>query len=232
MKAGLVDVSTGLLASERVRISTPKPAVPEAMSLAVAGLVERFDYTGPVGIGFPAVVEDGSVSTAANIDEAWVGENACKIFARATALEVTILNDADAAAVAEARFGVASGVSGLVLVVTFGTGIGSGMLVDGQLVPNVELGMIELEGHRPAEVFFSAKARQAEGLTWEEWGGRANRFLVHVNRLFAPTLIVVGGGVAKRWEHFEHCLDPSLPVELAAIGKDAGIVGAAISAMR
>jgi len=232
MKAGLVDVSTGLLVSERVRIDTPKPAVPKAMALVVAGLVERFDYTGPLGIGFPAVVQDGSVSTAANIDEAWVGENARDIFARATSLEVTILNDADAAAVAEARFGVAREVSGLVLVLTFGTGIGSGMLVDGQLVSNVELGMIELEGHRPAEVFFSAKARQAESLTWEEWGGRANRFLVHVNRLFAPTLIVVGGGVAKSWEQFAHCLDPSLPVELAEIGTDAGIVGAAISAMR
>jgi polyphosphate glucokinase len=232
MKAGLVDVSTGLLASERVRVRTPQPANPSTMADAAGQLVEKFEYSGPIGIGFPAVVQDGTVLTAMNIDEAWVGESARDIFGEATSRDVTILNDADAAALAEAKFGVARDVAGLVLVLTFGTGIGSGMLVDGQLVPNVELGVIELEGHRPAELFFSAKAREAESLSWEEWGDRANRFLTHVNRLFAPKLIVVGGGVAKRWDRFAHRLDSSLAVELAAMGHNAGIVGAAISARR
>ncbi len=232
MKAALVDVATGQLTSERQRVDTPRPAVPTSMALAVSDLVAKFDYSGPIGIGFPAVVRDGTVSTANNIDASWVGEDARKTFRVATSREVTILNDADAAVVAEAGFGVAKNVSGLVLMLTFGTGIGSGMLVDGQLSPNVELGMIELEGHRPAEVFFSAKAREDEGLSWEEWGSRANRFLIHVNRLFAPTLIVFGGGASKRWEKFAHCLDSSLPVELAAIRNNAGIVGAAVSASR
>ena len=232
MKAALVDVSTGLLTTDRIRVATPQPPVPNTMALAVAALVDEFDYSGPVGIGFPAVVRNGRVFTANNIDQSWVGESARDIFGGATSREVAILNDADAAALAESRFGVAKGVSGLVLMVTFGTGVGSGMLVDGQLIPNVELGMIELEGHRPAEVFFSAKARESDGLTWEEWGERANRFLTHVNRVFAPTLIVLGGGAAKKWEQFEHCLDSSLPVELAAIRNNSGIVGAAVSARR
>ena len=162
IKAGLVDVSTGLLTSERVRVDTPQPAVSATMALAVAGLADSFGYSGPIGIGFPAVVRDGRVFTANNIDETWIGQSARDIFSDATSREVTILNDADAAAVAEARFGVAKGVPGVVLMLTFGTGIGSGMLVDGQLIPNVELGVIELEGHRPAEVFFSAKARETD----------------------------------------------------------------------
>jgi polyphosphate glucokinase len=202
------------------------------MASAVAELVESFDYSGPIGIGFPAVVSEGSVFTANNIDDSWIGRNARDIFENATGCEVTILNDADAAAVAEARFGVAKGVGGLVLMLTFGTGIGSGMVVDGNLIPNVELGMVELEGHRPAEDFFSAKARDSDGLTWKEWGDRANRFLVHINRVFSPNLIIVGGGAAKRWEEFEGRIDASLPVEVAAIRNNSGIVGAGVSARR
>lgn len=232
MKAGLVDVSTGRLIGERVRVPTPQPSAPEAMADAVTGLVESFDYFGPIGIGFPAVVQDGRIHTAVNIDETWIGKSARSIFGDATSREVRILNDADAAAMAEASFGMAKDVQGLTIMLTFGTGIGSGLLVDGQLIPNVELGMIELEGHQPAEEFFSAKAREIESLTWEEWGERANRFLIHVNRVFAPTLLVVGGGVAKKWEQYAHCLDPGLPVELAAIGHNSGIVGAALSARR
>ena len=232
MKAALVDVLTGSLATERVRVPTPQPPVPATMAQAVAGLVESFEYSGPIGIGFPAVVSDGRVFTANNIDESWIGQNAHDIFKEATNRDVTIINDADAAALAESRFGVAKGVEGLVLILTFGTGIGSGMLVDGKLIPNIELGMVELEGHRPAEDFFSAKARESDGLTWEEWGERANRFLIHINRVFAPTLIVVGGGVAKRWEQFEGCLDAALPIKLAAIRNSSGIVGAALSSRR
>lgn len=232
MKAALVDVSTGSLVTERVRVLTPQPPLPATVARAVAGLVERFEYSGPIGIGFPAVVSDGRVFTANNIDQSWIGQSAHDIFKEAANRDITVLNDADAAAMAEAQFGVANGVEGLVLMLTFGTGIGSGMLVDGKLIPNVELGMLELEGHRPAEVFFSAKAKESDGLTWEEWGERANRFLTHINRVFAPTLIVVGGGATKRWEQFEGCLDAALPIKLAAIRNNAGIVGAAVSATR
>jgi len=229
MKAGLVDVSTGALVRDRVRVDTPRPAIPRTMSTVLSQLVGGFDYSGPVGIGFPAVIRDGGVFTANNIDESWIGENAHDIFVDAISHDVTVLNDADAAAIAEATFGVAKGVPGLALVVTFGTGIGSGLLVDGELVPNLELGMIELEGHRPAEVYFSAQARELDALSWEEWGSRANRFLLHVNHFLSPALIVVGGGVAKRWDQFAHYLDPLLPVELASIKNNAGIVGAAVA---
>lgn len=232
MKAGLVDVSTGLLIGERVRIDTPQPAIPKTMTDALSELVGGFDYSGPVGIGFPAVIWDGAVFTANNIDESWIGTNVRDLFREAISHEVVVLNDADGAAMAESAFGAAEGVPGLVLMVTFGTGVGSGMLVDGHLIPNVELGVIELEGHRPAEVYFSAKAREIEDLSWDEWGARANRFLLHLREVLAPHLIVVGGGVAKRWDLFAHCLDPSLPIELAAIKNNAGIVGAAVATRR
>ena len=229
MKAALVDVTTGDLVSDRHRFDTPRPASPAAMTATLQELVGSFDYSGPIGVGFPAVVEDGMVSTANNISRTWIGRNARSEFSAALGQDITLMNDADAAAVAEAQFGAARGVGGLVLMVTFGTGIGSGMLVDGQLVPNLELGVLELEGHTKGETFFSAKARKEEGLSWEEWGDRANRFLLHVTRVFSPKLLVIGGGVVKRWELFEERFDPALPIELAAIRNNAGIVGAAVS---
>lgn len=229
MKAALVDVTTGDLVSDRHRLDTPRPASPEAMTATLLELVGRFDYSGPIGVGFPAVVEAGTVSTANNISQTWVGRNARREFSAALGQDIMLMNDADAAAVAEAQFGAARGVGGLVLMVTFGTGIGSGMLVDGQLVPNLELGMLELEGHTRSEVYFAAKAMKDEGLTWEEWGDRANRFLMHVATVFSPKLLVIGGGVVKRWELFNERFDPALPIELAAIRNNAGIVGAAVS---
>jgi polyphosphate glucokinase len=192
--------------------------------------VAEHDYDGPLGVGFPAVVKHGVVGTANNIDPSWVGLDVIDFFATATGREVSVINDADAAAMAEATFGAAVGVDGLVLTITFGTGIGSGLLVDGRLVPNLELGQIELEGHIPAESYFSAKARRNEDLDWDEWGGRANRYLNHVNAVFSPQLIVVGGGLTKHWEMYSHTLDPHLPLVPAEMGNNAGIVGAALAA--
>ena len=232
MKAALVDVSTGDLISDRYRTETPQPATPDAMAVTIRNLVSEIEYIGPIGIGFPSVVWDGVCYTANNIDESWIGRNAGAVFGDALGQDVIVLNDADAAALAEAQFGVARGIDGLVVVLTFGTGIGSGLLVDGSLVPNVELGMIELDGHPRAEVHFAAKARSEEGLRWEEWGDRANRFLIHVNGFLSPQLIVIGGGAAKRWEKFRDRLDPGLPVELAAIRNNSGIVGAAVATKR
>lgn len=194
--------------------------------------LEEFDYDGPLGVGFPAVIRDGIVETANNIDPGWIGSKVTDFFAQATGREVTVLNDADAAALAEAAYGAAKGVDGLVLMITFGTGIGSGLLVDGDLVPNLELGQIELEGHVPAESYFSAKARRREDLDWDEWGARANRYLSHVNSVFNPDLIVVGGGLAKHWELFVHTLDERLPLTPAEMGNNAGLVGAALAASR
>lgn len=227
IKVAVVDLETGSLVGERVRIDTPEPATPQAVCAAVAGLVIDFGYVGAVGVGFPAIVVDGVVSTANNIDDSWIGVDARAMLADVTGHQVSMVNDADAAALCEARFGVAREVDGLVIVLTFGSGIGSGVLVDGILVPNVELGGLELDGHRPAEVHFSAKARRREDLSWEEWGGRANRFLFHVNSVFSPRLIAVGGGVARKWDMWSEYIDGSLPVVRAAFANDAGLVGAA-----
>lgn len=232
IKSALVDLSDGSLATDRLRFDTPQPATPEACTEALSAQVVEYDYEGPIGVGFPAVIRNGIVETANNIDETWIGQKAADLFADATGRVATVINDADAAALAEAAFGAAKDVEGMVLTITFGTGIGSGLLVDGELVPNLELGQIELEGHSPAESHFSAKARRREDLDWDEWGVRANRYLVHVDSVFSPELIVVGGGLTKHWDLFSHLLDERLPVVPAEMGNNAGLVGAAMIARR
>lgn len=230
IKSALVDVSDGSLLTDRLRVDTPQPATPNACAEALAGQLSQFDYDGVIGMGFPAVVRNGRVGTANNIDPSWIGLDVVEFFTEMTGRPVTVINDADAAAVAESRFGAAAGVDGLVLTITFGTGIGSGLLVDGKLVPNLELGQIELESHAPAEQYFSAKARRREGLDWEQWGTRANRYLNHVNAVFNPDLIVMGGGLTKHWEMYYEYLDENLPLVPAEMGNNAGIVGAALAA--
>jgi polyphosphate glucokinase len=232
IKSALVDLSDGSLTTDRLRVETPQPATPESVAEALGQMSTQYDYDGPLGIGFPAVVRNGRCETANNIDEAWIGREVTDIFEKVTGRSVTVINDADAAAIAEARYGVAAGVPGLVLMITFGTGIGSGMLVDGELVPNLELGQIELDGHCPAESYFSAKARRREDLDWDAWGSRANRFLIHIDRIFSPDLIVMGGGLAGEWQKYDHTLDPGLPVVPARLGNNAGLVGAALVASR
>ena len=227
IKAAVVDLDTGSLIGDRVRIETPQPAMPDAVADAVAELVEASRVEGPVGVGFPAVVTDGKVLTANNIDLSWLGVNVRDLLRERLGRRVEVANDADAAALGEREYGSARGVDGLVAVITFGTGIGSGLLMDGKLIPNVELGQLELDGHRPAEAHFSAKARRREGLDWEVWGDRANRFLTHVQSLLAPTLILVGGGVVRKWELWSGHLDEDLPVEPAGLVHNAGAVGAA-----
>lgn len=211
-------------------METPDPATPEAVTGVIARIVAEAEVTGPIGVGFPAVVWNGEVFTANNIDKAWIGRNARDAFATATGSEIVLLNDADAAGIAESVFGAARGVEGLVLVVTFGTGIGSGAIFDGRLVPNLELGVIELDGHYPAELHFSAKARKEDGLSWEEWGMRVNRFLTHVHSVLNPKLIVFGGGVTKHWEEFSRYIDGSMSIVPASMGNNAGLIGAAVAA--
>lgn len=227
MKGALVELDDGSLVSVRVRFDTPDPSTPEAMAVTLTRILEDVGHEGPVGVGFPAVVIDGVVHTANNIDESWIGVDGKSLFEEATGRDIRIINDADAAAVCEARYGAARGVRGVVLVITFGTGIGSGFLFDGELVPNVQLGDLELEGHIPAETYFSGAAKDESDLSWEEWGGRADRFLRHLMDLFAPRLIVVGGGMGKRWGKWAHTVDGSVPVAPAQWGNNAGIVGAA-----
>jgi polyphosphate glucokinase len=232
VKFALVDTVKGELASERKRIKTPDPATPEAVTGVVAEVIDSTSADGPIGVGFPAVVWDGNVFSANNIDEGWIGRNARDEFARASGSEIVLLNDADAAGIAESDFGAAHGVEGLALVITFGTGIGSGAIFRGELVPNFELGVIELDGHYPAELYFSAKVRKREGLSWGVWGGRVNRFLSHVNGVLNPELMVFGGGVTKHWEKFSGFIDDDLPVVPASMGNNAGLIGAAVAASR
>jgi len=228
VKAGIVDVESGELISERLRLDTPEPSTPDAVAATVKELVDQLDAPGPIGLGFPAVVRRGWVSTANNIDPSWIGVNALDVFEPLVGREIRMINDADAAGLAEVRYGAAKGVSGKVLVLTFGTGIGSALLLDGQLVPNIEVGQLELEGIRPAERKYSARARRAEDLTWDQWGKRAREFITLANEVFTPDLIIIGGGISKYWDEFSsHVTFGEVRTRRAALVNNAGIIGAA-----
>ncbi len=230
IKGNLVDVTTGDVVAERFKITTPQPSTPAAVAQAVAGMVAHFEYSGPVGCTFPAIVRRGVTLSAANVDQSWIGTDAQALFADATGLPVTVLNDADAAGLAEMRFGVARGRSGVVMILTFGTGIGSAMFVDGTLVPNTELGHLNLAGFESVEDWAASKAKEDEGLSYPEWAERVDQYLLHLNRLFSPDLFVIGGGISRKFEKFGSLL--TVPVETvpAALRNEAGIVGAALAA--
>jgi polyphosphate glucokinase len=229
MKAAVVDLETGELASERLRIPTPKPATPEAMADVAAELVHRHEWTGAIGVGFPGIVRHGVVHSAANIDASWVGVDADRLFTSACGVDVAMVNDADAAGLAEVRWGAARGVGGVVLVLTFGTGIGSGLFVDGTLVPNTELGHVELDG-RDAESHAAASVRERDGIGWAQWAPRVERYLRHVEMLFSPDLFVVGGGASKVADAWLPKVSIDTPIVAASMANNAGIVGAALVA--
>lgn len=226
MKAAIVDLATGALVSDRYRIDTPQPATPDAMAEVVVELVRHHEWTGTVGCAFPAVVRDGVVGSAANIDASWLDVDADAAFTAALGAEVHMINDADAAGLAEVRYGVADGRSGVVMMLTFGTGIGSGLFVDGTLVPNTELGHLELDGY-DAEKRAAASVRQRDGLSWTEWGQRVNVYLRHVEALFSPDLFVIGGGASKKTEKWLDQVDIGTEIVAASMQNNAGIVGAA-----
>ncbi len=229
MKAATVDLSTGELVTERYRIDTPQPATPEAMAAVVVDLVRHDEWTGTVGCAFPAVVRNGIVGSAANIDESWLDVDADKVFTEALGQDVHMINDADAAGLAEVRFGPEAARKGVVMMLTFGTGIGSGLFVDGVLVPNTELGHLELDGP-DAEKRAAASARKRDDLSWAEWGKRVHRYLEHVEALFSPDLFIIGGGASKRTEKWLDQVDISTEIAVASMANNAGIVGAALIA--
>jgi polyphosphate glucokinase len=231
IKGAIVDTATGELVTSRVRVRTPQPSTPDALAPVVAKLVSDAGWSGPVGATFPAIIQHGVARSAANVDKSWIGTDvdACFTTATPTTSEVYVLNDADAAGIAEARFGAAKGVAGVVILLTFGTGIGSAVLVDGVLVPNTELGHLELDGH-DAEKRAAASVRDEGKMSYKDWAKRVDRYMQHVERLFTPDLFVVGGGVSKdaaKWVPQLHLRAPVRPAELL---NDAGIVGAAIAA--
>ena len=229
IKAALVDLTTGALLSERFKVATPKGGEPEAIVAAAAGLIKRFGPAAdsvPIGVCFPAVVAHGRTLSAANVSKKWIGLEAEKLFEKALGREIHFLNDADAAGVAEARFGAARDVPGLVIVTTLGTGIGSALLYDGVLIPNSELGHLEVDG-RDAERRASYAAKERGRLSWRRWARRLQRYYETLEALFRPDLIIVGGGVSKYPEEFLPLLRLATPIVAATHRNNAGILGAA-----
>ena len=236
IKGGIVDLNKGKLIGERFRIPTPQPATPESVAgvvgQIVAELSARPDGPGtdvPVGVTFPAIIQHGIARSAANVDKSWVDTDVDALLTKALNREVQVMNDADAAGLAEARYGAGRGVDGTVLVITLGTGIGSALIHQGVLVPNAELGHLEIDGH-DAESRASASARERDDISWEEYAQRLQRYFSHVEFLFSPDLFVVGGGISKRSEDFLPLLDLRTPLVTANLKNNAGIVGAALQA--
>lgn len=229
IKGAPVDLGRGEFAAPRIRVLTPAPATPDSVVDTVVDLLSRLDAPGPVGITLPAVVRSGVVQTAANIDESWIGVGAADRFGAALGRPVTVVNDADAAGLAEMRFGAGRDRSGVVVVLTLGTGIGSAVFADGVLVANTELGHLPLKGDS-AERWAAESVREREDLSWKHWAKRLQSYFELVERLLWPDLIIVGGGVSKKAEKFLPHVELRTEIVPAALQNDAGIVGAALHA--
>jgi polyphosphate glucokinase len=230
IKAAPVDVTTGRLMTKRQRIPTPRRSTPAAVSEVVAQLATRFRWSGAVGCTFPAVIKKGVALSAANVDRSWIGTDVDEVMTKATGCPVTVMNDADAAGVAEMRWGAGVGRDGVVLMITLGTGIGTSLFVDGVLVPNTELGHVVIRG-KDAEARASANAREERKLSWAEWAKLVDEYLLYLEHLFSPDLFIIGGGVSERAERFVPLLTVQAFVVPAAMGNDAGIAWAALHAL-
>ncbi len=230
IKGAIVDTNTGLMVSERYRIVTPDPATPEAIAGCLAKLVVHFNWKGTVGCGFPAVIQHGVARTASNVATSFIGTSIDQLFSDATNCPCFCLNDADAAGLAEITFGDRAYQKGMVLLITIGTGLGTAIFTDGQLVPNTELGHFFLKRGKVAEHYASDAVRKAKGLSWKRWGKRFNNYLTLMERLFWPDVIILGGGASKHFDKYKAQITVETPVKPAAFLNQAGIVGAAIFA--
>ncbi|GIU91228.1 MAG: polyphosphate glucokinase [Acidimicrobiia bacterium] len=230
IRAGLVDLDAGRLIGEPIEVDTPHPATPSAVAQVVADLAGQLGGGSEMGCAFPAIVKDGVARSAANIDPAWIGTDVARLLGEATGRRVAVINDADAAGLAEVRFGAAREVPGVVLVLTLGTGVGSGLFVDGKLVPNTELGHLNYAGYQSAEDYVAAAVKTREGLGWSEWASRLDGYLRHLERIFSPDLFVLGGGISENFARFRGHLTVETPTKPALLGNDAGVVGAALVA--
>ncbi len=229
IKGTLVDTKKGKFAVERHRIETPQPSTPAAVAKTVAKIAEHYDYSGPIGCTFPAVILHGVAMSAANVDKSWIGTDAEKLFAKSTRCPVRVLNDADAAGVAEMTHGAGRGRQGVVILLTLGTGIGSAIFTDGVLVPNTEFGHVQIK-KMDAEHYAASSVREKEDLSWKKWGKRLNEYLNYMEMLFTPDLFILGGGVSKRSEKFMEHINVRAEVLPAQLLNDAGIIGAAMAA--
>lgn len=230
IKGAIVDVASGELLSERIRIATPQPATPDKIAAVVNDLVVKLDYDGPVGCSFPTVVVDGQSRTAGNIDKSWRGTQIDELFQQATGLPFVVQNDADVAGVAEMMLGAGQGLTGTVMMITIGTGLGSGVFRDGVLIPNIEVGRMPGKDGEPIEFYAGGKARKTDDLSWSDWGKRFDYFLQRVARVFTPDTFIIGGGASKKYDKFSDQLTVKTPIRVANFGNNAGIVGAAIAA--
>lgn len=232
IKAALVNTNTGELLTDRIKIGTPKGAEPEAVAAATKTLVEQLDVTEglPIGIGFPSIIKEGIIHSATNISKKWIGMNLNEHFKSVfPGHPIISLNDADAAGNAEIAFGQGKNVKGTVILLTIGTGIGSAFFLDGNLVANTEFGLLKFKGDI-LERYASNKVRKDLDLDWPTWGGRLNEVLQHVDFIFSPDLLILGGGVSKKLEQFESYLDTNAPIVKADLRNAAGVIGAAVYA--
>ena len=229
IKGAPVDTTTGELLAERIRIKTPKNAEPQPVAEVVAEIANSFNWKESIGIGFPAPIKAGIAMMAANISEKWIGTNADDLFTKATGCDCTVINDADAAGLAEMKFGAGKGQPGTVIMVTLGTGIGSAIFYRGNLLPNTEFGHLEMNG-KIAEHRASDAVRQRDGLSWKKYAKQLNKYLIEMERLFWPDLFVIGGGISKESEKYIPRLTIETPIVPAQFLNEAGIVGAALAA--
>ncbi|UBM59809.1 ROK family protein [Marinilongibacter aquaticus] len=232
IKGAPVDMETGELTQERFRIPTPRPAKPEAVAEAVKELLAHFDWKGPVGVGFPTIVKNGQCKSQSNMHKDWVNVHADQLFKEACGNDFAVINDADAAGLAEMHYGAGKDVKGLVVTITLGTGIGSGMFFNGELIPNFELGHLRYKKHKPVEKYAADSIRKKKDLSIEDWAERLDYFFNYVNRICSPDLIIVGGGASKKWDELEPLFTTGATLEVATTKNEAGIIGAAMASKK
>lgn len=230
IKGAIVDLNRGQLVTERIRYVTPKFARPKAVALKIAKIATKLEWTGKIGIGFPAVIKNNVALSASNIAKSWIGKDAGKVIGKATGSKVTLLNDADAAAIAEYEFGGHKTTKGLVIFITIGTGLGTAFINQGMLVPNLELGHLYLKNKGDAEWYASNAARKRNNHSWKVWAKRFNHYLATMEFLFQPDQFVIGGGISKRPELFMEYINVNTPIRMATLKNEAGIIGAAMAA--
>lgn len=232
IKGALVNIETGEMLTERFRIPTPKSRKPEEMAEVVAQIAKEFNYSGPVGCGFPTVIKKGVCKSPGNLHKSWFNVNVSELFSNATGLPFTVINDADAAGYAEIQCGAGKDKEGFVVMITIGTGLGSGAFLNGKLIPNFELGQIPYKKYDKIESWAAASAKERENLSYKKWGKRFNKFLNYVDLIIAPDLIILGGGTACDLNKFVKYITIETPVVPAEMLNHAGIIGAATAVGR
>ena len=231
IKGAMVNSLTGEILTERYRIPTPEGRKPQDMANVVAEIVKHFNHKGPIGVGFPTIIKHGICKSPGNLHKSWLGLDVKALFSGAIGLPVTVVNDADAAGFATMNYGIGKGKQGLVIMITIGTGLGSGAFFNGELIPNFELGQIPYKKYKKIELWAADSAKTRDGLTYLQWGKRFNKFLKYVELIVAPDLIILGGGASKDFDEFKDCITIETPVRPAELRNQAGIVGAAAAAL-